>query len=70
MNSGIRSEISMSDQSFTSKWTDQPIGLIALIQEPDYPSVDQLFEAALGRETIITSEAIKEYYPYVPSGII
>jgi len=65
----------MSDQSFTSKQTNQPIGLIALIEKLDLsvrrPAVRSWTRSA-ARKTIITSEAIKEYYPpiYKPSGII
>jgi hypothetical protein len=65
----------MPDQSFTSKQTDQPIGLMALIQELDLPVRRPTVRSwtRLGaRKTIITSEAIKEYYPpvYAPSGTI
>src|SRR5215204_1634022 len=66
MNCGIRSEISMPDRSFTSKWTDQPIGLMALIQELDLPVRRPTVRSWIrsgARKTIITSEAIKEYYP-------
>ena len=50
----------MPDRSFTSKQTDQPIGLMALIHELDLPVVEQLFDPR--RKIIITREA--------PSGII
>src|SRR5436190_11466315 len=75
MNYGIRSEISMPDRRLTSKRTDQPIGLMALIQELDLtvsrPTVRSWTRSG-ARKTIITSDAIKEYYPpvYAPSGII
>src|SRR5215217_9355925 len=75
MNCAIRSEISMPDRSFTSKRTDQPIGLMALIQELDLPvrrPTVRSWTRSGARKTIITSEAIKEYYPpvYAPSGTI
>ena len=65
----------MHDQSFTPKPTGQPIGLIALIEELDLPvrrPTVQSWTRSGARKTIITSEAIKEYYPpvYAPSGII
>ena len=65
----------MPDQSFTSKLTDQPIGLMALIEELDLPvrrPTVRSWTRSAARKTIITSEAIKEYYPpiYAPSGII
>jgi len=65
----------MPDRSFTSKRTDQRIGLMALIQELDLPVRRPLFDPGLGREPerlFITSEAKKEYYPpvYAPSGTI
>lgn len=65
----------MTDQSFTSKLPDQPIGLMGLIEELDLsvckPAVRSWIRSA-ARKTIITNEAIKEYYPpvYAPSGII
>jgi hypothetical protein len=40
----------MPDRSFTTMRTDQPIGLMALIQELDLPVVDQLFDPGLRRE--------------------
>jgi len=65
----------MPDRSFTSKRTDQPIGLMALIQELDLPvrrPTVRSWTRSGARKTIITSEAIKEYYPpvYAPSGTI
>ena len=65
----------MPDQSFPSKLTDQPIGLIGLIQELDLPARRPTVRSWIrsgARKTIITSEAIKEYYPpvYAPSGTI
>src|SRR5215211_4535215 len=74
MNCAIRSEISMPDRSFTSKRTDQPIGLMALIQELDLPvrPTVRSWTRSGARKPIIPSEAIKEYYPpvYAPSGTI
>jgi len=65
----------MPDQSFPSKLTDQPIGLIGLIQELDLPVRRPTVRSWIrsgARKTIITGEGIKEYYPprYTPSGII
>ena len=65
----------MPDRSFTSKRTDQPIGLMALIQELDLPvrrPTVRSWTRSGARKTIITSDAIKEYYPpvYAPSAII
>lgn len=65
----------MPDQSFPSKLADQPIGLIGLIQELNLsvrrPTVRSWIRSG-ARKTIITDEAIKEYYPprYAPAGII
>lgn len=65
----------MPDQSFTSKQTDQPIGLVALIEKLDLsvrkPTI-QSWTRSGARKTIVTSDTIKEYYPpiYAPSGII
>src|ERR1044071_5672591 len=75
MSCGTRSDISMPERSFTSKRTDQPIGLMALIQELDLPvrrPTVRSWTRSGARKTIITSEAIKEYYPpvYAPSGTI
>jgi hypothetical protein len=64
MNGGQRSVISMPDRSFTSKRTDQPIGLMALIQELDLPvsrPTVRSWTRSGARKTIITREAIKEY---------
>jgi Fic/DOC family protein len=65
----------MLDQSSTGKATGQPIGLMALIEElrvPIRPPTVQSWTKSGARKTIITPEAIKEYYPpiYAPSGII
>jgi hypothetical protein len=65
----------MRDQSFAPKLTGHPIGLMALIEELDLPvrrPTVQSWTRSGARKTIITSEAIKEYYPpvYAPSGII
>jgi hypothetical protein len=65
----------MPDQSFTSKQTDQPIGLMALIEKLDLPvrkPTVRSWTRSGARKTVITSEAIKEHYPpiYAPSGII
>jgi len=65
----------MPDRSFTPKLSDQPIGLMALIQELDLPvrrPTVRSWTRSGARKTIITSEAIKEYYPpvYAPKGII
>src|SRR5215510_7763039 len=65
----------MLDQSLPFKLTDQPIGLIGLIQELDLPVRRPTVRSWIrsgARKTIITGEAIKEYYPprYAPSGII
>ena len=65
----------MPDRSFTSKPTDQPVGLMALIQELDLPvrrPTVRSWTRSGARKTIITREAIKEYYPpvYAPSGLI
>jgi hypothetical protein len=65
----------MRDQSFTAKTTAQPIGLMALIEElelPVRPPTVRSWTRSGARKTIITNEAIQEYYPliYAPSGII
>ena len=63
MNYGIRSEISMPDRSFTSKRTDQPIGLVALIHELDRPvrrPTVQSWTRSGARKTVITSDAIED----------
>ena len=65
----------MRDQSSTSRQTNQPIGLMALIQELDLPvrkPTVRSWTRSGARKTIITTEGIKEYYPpiYAPSGII
>ena len=65
----------MPDRSFTLKRTDQPIGLMALIQELNLPVRRPTVSIRIrsgARKTIITREAIKEYYPpvYAPSRII
>src|ERR1051325_10289071 len=65
----------MPDQSFPSKLTEHPIGMIGLIQELDLPVRRPTVRSWIrsgARKTIITGEAIKEYYPprYTPSGII
>ncbi len=65
----------MRDQSFTPKMTGQPIGLMALIKELDLPVRNPAVRSwtkSGARKTIITSEAIQEYYPpiYAPSGIL
>ncbi|HEX7331763.1 MAG TPA: Fic family protein [Pyrinomonadaceae bacterium] len=65
----------MSDRSFTSKLTDQPIGLLALIQELNLPvrmPTVRSWTKSGARKTIITDDAIQEYYRpiYAPSGII
>ncbi len=66
----------MTDQSFPSKQTDQPTGLMGLIEELDLPvrrpTVRSWIRSA-ARKTVITSKGINEYYPpkYAPpSGII
>jgi len=64
----------MTDQSFTSK-SSQPIGLLALIEDLELPvrkPTVRSWTRSGARKTIITSDAIKEYYPpvYAPSGII
>lgn len=65
----------MPDQSFTSKLPDQPIGLIALIKELELPVRNPTVRSwtrSGARKTVVTNEAIKEYYPpvYAPSGLI
>jgi len=65
----------MRDHSFTPKMTSQPIGLMALIKELDLPvrkPIVRSWTRSGARKTIITNEAIKEYYPpiYAPSGIM
>ena len=65
----------MRDQSFTPNSTDQPIGLMALIEDLDLPvrrPTVRSWTKSAARRTIITSEAINEYYPpiYAPSGLI
>ena len=65
----------MDDQSFRGKEKGRPIGLIALIEDlelPVRPPAVRSWTKSGARKTIITSEAINEYYPliYAPSGII
>lgn len=65
----------MDDQSFTVKDKDQLIGLMALIEElqlPVRPPSVRSWTRSGARKTIITAEAVKEFYPriYAPSGII
>lgn len=65
----------MRDQSFTSKVTDQPIGLMALIKELELPvrsPTVRSWTRSGARKTVVTNEAIKEYYRpvYAPSGLI
>jgi len=65
----------MNDQSFIAKDKEQPIGLMALIEELKLPvrlPTVRSWTRSGARKTIITGEAIKEYYPpiYAPSGII
>ena len=70
----LGSQISMSDQGFTSKQF-QLIGLMALIEKLDLPvrkPTVRSWTRSGARKTIITTEAVNEYYPpiYAPSGII
>jgi Fic/DOC family protein len=65
----------MADQSLPSKPTDQPTGLLGLINELDLPVRRPTVRSWIrsgARKTTITGESIKEYYPprYAPSGII
>lgn len=65
----------MPDQSIKLKRTDQPIGLMALIQELDLPvrrPTVRSWTRSGARKTVITREAVNEYYPpvYAPAGII
>jgi hypothetical protein len=65
----------MPDQHFPSNATAKPIGLMALVEELDLPlrrPTVQSWTRSGARKTIITKDAIKEYYPlvYAPEGFI